>query len=55
MRDARNECVQLFEIIKRQINTIELVESGSLSNGIKSYNIPKHEKQIYPERDHFKL
>ncbi|CDW90581.1 UNKNOWN [Stylonychia lemnae] len=55
MKEARNECVQLFEIIKKQINTIELVESGALSNGIKSYNIPKHEKQIYPERDHFQF
>ena len=55
MRSARIEFVQLFEIIKKQTQTIEQVESGHFSGGIKSYNIPKHEKQIYPERDNFKL
>ena len=55
MRKARNEFVDLFEIIKKQTQTIDLVESGAFNGGIKSYNIPKHEKQPYPERDSFKL
>eukprot|EP00347_Sterkiella_histriomuscorum_P016482 403353010 len=52
---ARQETVQLFEIIKTQCETIDLVESGAFSNGIKSYNIPKQDKQTFPERDSFKF
>lgn len=41
---TRKEVVEIFEIIKKQMSTIEMVEQGNLSGGIKSYNIPKQDK-----------
>lgn len=41
IKQARQEMVELFEIIKRQCETIDQVESGAFSGGIKSFNIPK--------------
>jgi hypothetical protein len=41
MKNARSECVGVFEIIKKQYTAIDNIENGDLNGGIKSYNIPK--------------
>jgi len=44
MREARREIVDLYEIIKRQKQTIEKVDNGFYDGGIKSYNISRDDK-----------
>lgn len=53
MRGARKEIVELFDILKRQRNTIEQVENGFYDGGIKSYNISKEDKVGVPRREEF--
>ncbi len=53
MRGARKEIVELFDIMKRQRNTIEQVENGHFDGGIKSYNIPKEDKVGVPRREDY--
>ena len=51
MLGARKEVTELFDIVKKQTQTIQSVEEGHFNGGIKSFNIPKKEKQTYPERE----
>jgi len=46
MKAARVEITQLYDIIKRQAQTIDLVERGKFSGGIMSFNIPKSDKPV---------
>ena len=45
MRGARDEIVQLYEIARKQKQTIENVEEGKYDGGIKSFCISKDDKQ----------
>lgn len=54
-RTARTDIVGLFDIVKKQKQTIEKVENGAYDGGIKSYIIPKDDKQQNPNRETFPL
>jgi len=53
MRGAKTEIVELYEIVKRQKQTIDNVEDGKYDGGIKSFSISKDDKQPQPKREEF--
>lgn len=55
IKRAREEIVELFDTVKRQRQTVEQVDSGFYDGGIRSYNIPKDEKLVFPKREEFPL
>lgn len=52
---ARAEAVVLFDVAKRQRQTIEKVEGGHYDQGVKSYHIPNNDKAAGVTREEFPL
>ena len=53
IREARQECADLYVLAKQQEKTIKDIENGVFSGGIKSFNIPSNHKPQVPERQHY--
>lgn len=52
---ARAEAVVLFDVAKRQRQTVDKVESGFYDQGVKSYHIPVNDKAAGVTREDFPL